>query len=823
MILIDAHTRANMLSVRTTLIVVPLALSLLACMRAPAVTTERPGGISAASDMGAGVIPQQTEAKSSRLPTTAVGSGLAESPPSEKVDEEVDFLVQELRDLPGDLPARACTPCNTVSRVTGAERRREIYDRLDALGSAAVPELARMLQSSLQRSDKDLTSTVLWILGSVSGPYADRDGKQHEGSDISAALPALILALDDPNAQTWAAGTIGAIGPKAAEAVPKLIALLDDENVGLRGSACRGLTGIDPLPALRHARSDPNGDKQRFAQHAIASIETKCLAREKSGTPLEELARTADLICKATVVADRSVIDDSFKSIDGFEVREAELRVASTLKGEPPKVIRFHYHGHAPESALTKLLGGADDYLGHTGEKERNSLATGRTYLLVASQIAGGTYREMTAFLPSSYRTVHMGGAPPPYYGMTRPGVLLAADAKPHRGTTLTEAAWSELLALLKSAREDDVLAAIHLLDRMSGGPAWNRNGPPIFERDEALVEIEPLIEAKSADVAAAAVTVFGGDSPYFYDQDVPFWLVGIGRGHITGLFPRKRPANPVVADIGAKELLQVATDGMTPNLRALAIRALGRRPHAYTAATVAVWAHEPNIEVRRAAVLASAELPDHDPIVTASTDGSPETRCTAAVAVGFAQDPHLLPLLQRLLHDPVADVRSTAALSLLSYPVDQAAPVMEANLVSEFRPLFVNALALGDPQPYVAMLAEIIEQAQGKERPDQLVPTNWKYGGSVPAADSWQILFDFVRSRPAAELTAGKLDSSLNTLERMHWFSSGPATELYALYKSRGLVSRAKEFREMTRKIAPFDMEVYFDRVDRDPTAYLR
>jgi hypothetical protein len=170
-----------------------------------------------------------------------------------------------------------------------------------------------------------------------------------------------------------------------------------------------------------------------------------------------------------------------------------------------------------------------------------------------------------------------------------------------------------------------------------------------------------------------------------------------------------------------------------------------------------------------------------------------------------------------------VADVRSTAALSLLSYPVDQAAAVMEANLTSDFRPLFVNALAFRDPQPYVAMLAEIIEQVQGKERPDQMEPTNWKYGGIIPATDSWQILFDFVRSRPAAELTAGKLDSSLNALERMHWFSSGPPTELYALYMSRGLVSRAKQFREMTRKSVGFDMDIFFDRVDQSPTAYVR
>ena len=51
--------------------------------------------------------------------------------------------------------------------------------------------------------------------------------------------------------------------------------------------------------------------------------------------------------------------------------------------------------------------------------------------------------------------------------------------------------------------------------------------------------------------------------------------------------------------------------------------------------------------------------------------------------------------------------MRSAAALSLLSYPVDQTAPVMKANLTSN-RPQFVNALASADPEPYVAMLDEV-------------------------------------------------------------------------------------------------------------------
>jgi len=404
--------------------------------------------------------------------------------------------------------------------------------------------------------------------------------------------------------------------------------------------------------------------------------------------------------------------------------------------------------------------------------------------------------------------------------------VLLAADAKPHRGTTPTEAEWAELLALLKSPVEDDVVGAIRQLDEMSGGTVNRRTGLTDFERSQVLAAIQPLVGAKSVAIATAAITVFGMDSPYFedpylHDLPVQHWFVGIGKGHITGIAARKRLTSPL-ADVGAQELLQVATDGATTDVRALAIRALGRRSPASSAAIIAVWARDPSIAVRRAGVLASADLPDRGPIMTASTDGSPELRRTAALAIGFAQDPGLVPILGKLLQDPVADVRNGAAVSLLAFAPDQAAPVMEANLASDFRPLFVNALASRDPQPYLAMLAEVIEE-QGAGRSDWKRPENWNYGGTIPAADSWQILFDFVKSRPAAELTSGKLDRSLDALERIHWLSSGQPTVLYALYLNRGLVSRAKQFRDTARKSVPYDMDLYFDRVDRDSAAYLQ
>jgi len=807
-------------SLRTTSIVVPLALLLVACTRTPQSITGRPDPFAASSDARATITPNQSDAESSRRPTTALESGPAESPPSEAVDEQVEALVQELRDQPRAKELR-CTPCALAYRETPEDiRMHQTFDRLIAVGRPATPALARILESSLQGSDVDLKSTILWILSDLRGaPWTTQN-------DISAALPALILALDDsdPGVRSHAGAILGGFGPQAAEAVPKLLALLDDENAVVRTGACNGLRGIEPLPALRQARSDPNLDKRQFAQRAIASIETKCLPRNKSGR-LEALARTADLVCKATVIADRGVTDNSFKPIDGFEVREAELRIVSIVKGVAPNVIRFRHY--APSSTLstsslfsrspvsppalgpfapsTTLVRVAIRDLRDAAKDERASypattFATGRIYIVLATQTAAGTYRELPeahAFARHQRGVVISGIVRRHHFGDE--GVLLAADAKPHSGTTLTEAEWTELLALLKSSDNGDVVYAIRGLDELSGGPTWIPSDPA-FERDEALLAIQPLVGAESVHIATAAITVFGTDSPYFVDEDVPFWLAGISKGHITGLGPRKRPANPVVADIGGKELLQVATGGMTSELRALAIRALGRRSQAYP--MVAVWARDSSGEVRRAAVLASADLPNREPIMTASTDGSPELRRTAAYAVGFAQDPRLLPILDRLLHDSVADVRNAAALSLLSYPVEQAASFMKANLPSGFRPLFINALASSDPQPYVAMLAEVMEQP-GVLQGEWKRPAGWAYGGLDPGADAWRILFDFVKSRPAAELTTGKLDPSLNALERAEWFNSGQPCDLYALYLKHGLGARAKEFGNAAREKA--------------------
>src|SRR2546430_15899749 len=104
--------------------------------------------------------------------------------------------------------------------------------------------------------------------------------------------------------------------------------------------------------------------------------------------------------CTAPLMYDRSVSVEPFKPMGGFEVREAELRVVSIVKGEAVNGIRFRHYARIFEpmrtdmppqnlwgSPLTTLLRTAIHYLryGAKDEWDRypfNTFYTGRTYPL---------------------------------------------------------------------------------------------------------------------------------------------------------------------------------------------------------------------------------------------------------------------------------------------------------------------------------------------------------------------------------------------------------------------------------------------------------
>ena len=200
---------------------------------------------------------------------------------------------------------------------------------------------------------------------------------------------------------------------------------------------------------------------------------------------------------------------------------------------------------------------------------------------------------------------------------------------------------------------------------------------------------------------------------------------------------------------------------------------------------------------------------------MVASKDRSAEVRQAAAEAVGFGQIGSMAPRLGELLKDKSLPVRNAAAMSLLSLHISLSHDVLVANIKDpEYRSLFVNALAMQEPEKYIADLTDVIVNG--------LVPEHF-WGGRTPAFDSWNILFKYVQTREKDELASGKLNAAMDTLEGLKGYSSSEPRDLYALYLQMGLVDRAKAFREKVRKEAKFDMDYYFNMVDASPYSYNR
>lgn len=193
-----------------------------------------------------------------------------------------DALVNELHNLPSYLDSgfviRACPAppsCPSPPASASELKRRRIYSQLLALGNASVLALAQALACS----DRNLRLNAELAPGELAGPPWDHNDHYLPKMDISAAPPALMDALNDPDPRirAYAEEDINAVGANAAEAVPKLINLLTDRDESVRAIACIKLSHIGPaanhaLPALRKAVPDPSQWVRRCARLAIARI-----------------------------------------------------------------------------------------------------------------------------------------------------------------------------------------------------------------------------------------------------------------------------------------------------------------------------------------------------------------------------------------------------------------------------------------------------------------------------------------------------------------------------------------------------------------------
>lgn len=513
--------------------------------------------------------------------------------------------------------------------------------------------------------------------------------------------------------------------------------------------------------------------------------------------PLDELFQSADLVCKATTISSSEVEDASFEESPGFRPHETKLKVIAVYRGkEAAKEITFRHY--AP----------SDKDSGHSYEPQHYKFEAGRTYILFAKKADGeGNYRQLWK----------------DHKLQEDQGLLLAASGAPQTGLTIEEIYWLELTGLLQSKKLEDVKYALAHLDLMSGGDYHDQND---LDRGRALGAIAPQMNSPQPEIARAAIAALGGHNPYTSDDFITGWLATAGKGHIPGYSSWDLKKTYPGGKLYWKELAAVVEGKGPIESRTLAIRALGRGQADEVRLLAEKWIRDPEPQIRGTAALLLADYPKQANtklLKELTKDPVPAARKGAAQAIGCGQFAHLIPDLAPLVDDADPQVAKAAALSLLSFSLEDSREALTAHLNHKnYHPVFVNALAHNDAEPYLEPLCQVIRQNR--------TPENW-WGGFVVWGDSWNVLYQYAYSQPAEKLSSAKLKPVLDALEfpatknpkGPNFYSSSEPRDLYALYVQRGLTDRAKAFRELCKRNITYDIDYYFKEVDERPNDYGR
>lgn len=401
--------------------------------------------------------------------------------------------------------------------------------------------------------------------------------------------------------------------------------------------------------------------------------------------------------------------------------------------------------------------------------------------------------------------------------------LVWAASTEPRSDQAIKDVVFAELTGLLGSQTTADVMYGLARLDAFSGGTFA---GQQDFDRAKVLGYVKGVLAHSSNEVVLAAVRVMGSNNPYMFVDDAPSRLAAIGEGDTTGFAASDR----VRANLGAKlywnDLAAVADRTAPAATRALAIRALGRAEEPSILPLVQRWTTDAEPLVRKAAAVLLADFQaeiDPELVTRLTADAQPEVRIGAAEGIGFGQFKRLIPTLGKMLADPDPDVQGAAAASLLSFSPRDSGDVLRANINHrQFHSLFVNALARDDTGNYLDELGEIVKKQQAPEH---------FWGGRIPWSVSWDRLFFYVQRQSVAQGRDGRFDRVLDVLEYPAsgdpagptYFSSSEPRDLYALYVQRGMTDRAAKFRALTKKNVIGDLDVFFERVDQNPQDFQR
>lgn len=513
--------------------------------------------------------------------------------------------------------------------------------------------------------------------------------------------------------------------------------------------------------------------------------------------PLDQLARQSDLVIKAVALGSEPVQDAAFAehSGAGFGVFATRLKVVSVLKGNAElKEITFHHYDKLP----------GQRYQGPGPLPQSYHFTPKQPYLLFAKK----------SEQPDVFRTFRFN-----HTSQLDQGQIRAADEEPIAAETSVKAAvWRELTKLAASDDSPSIVYAIDHLNVLSSNPWYDRDPKIDFPREDVLRVICPFLAHKDSEVVHAALLAVGRASPYWSNDLAQGWLATVGKGNFLrrgyGTYPDNY-RNPSAFRC-RKELVALAQTSSSTDIRALAIRALGRsRENDQDTALLQPlqqWTADSAAPVRAAAAVLWSDYPSPEAsaaLRSLADDKAPAVRTAAAYAIGFSQVADLLPVVDRLLADSDKSTRHAAALSLLSFDPRVAGPILKAHIRDKpYSVAFINALAEADPAAYRDYLVAIL-----KSDP----PPESNLSGQVSSFTAWEVLMKYITTVDAADLRAGKFDTYLDALETPPNVGSGPYQTLYQFYHDRGLTARTQSFPPKARtQVQGYSLDEFFKEIDR-------
>lgn len=529
---------------------------------------------------------------------------------------------------------------------------------------------------------------------------------------------------------------------------------------------------------------------------------------------LDEMAKNADLICKAKVMS----------TTESGRTCVADLRLITVFKGAPgTNLVRFHHNGTNWARGFTML-----DY-----EPQHFDLQPGQSYLLFARKDTNtGDYRQIR-----EHHTSKMDN-----------GVLRTPDDRRCHNVSFKEAHWLELNLLLTNSTPADALYAIGQLNSMIWGcehtytnrlpyPGARRGPKSDFDWCRAAPTLVPQIRHTNDEIAMATMKLFWRGTCATATNDYALALAeqartarSIARRTTAMRVLVSKPATAFVNDLpgwlaDSAEEVRTAATFLLPSL-----------PVGEATPLLRQQAQDPAANVRDAAaqVIARVKVPELLPVL--AKDPSPNVRAMAAGTIATGKFKELIPVLATLMNDPTGvtnklgmrpndsgllmnhsgPVRTAAAYALLGFPVDQVEAELKANLNDDyFKVAFLARLSATNPVAWMPELLDVVER--------KLQPCNWGQGGRSspvfhynPYWDCFNQLWTALNAQPNADILAGKFDRYLLASENGGITGSSEPERIYAFYLAKGMSERAAKFKDATLKEHP-SFEQYFQRAERN------